>query len=1100
MFTVTRLHFTWHPLYLALLFLAVFGLSVAPAANSLAQPFVSINADLVAAENGASRWGDVDSDGDLDLIVTGDSDPTLLTSLSTRIYRNDGSGSFTVVDPGIKGTFNGSIDWGDIDGDDDLDVVITGNTGGSDFETVFFSAIYRNDGTSNFVRLNNSLPQVSTGSSEWGDFDNDGDLDLILTGVREDRLTTVSKIYRNDGTGAFTDVGALIARVQDSSTDWGDYDGDGDLDLLLTGEDENSDLQARIYRNDGSSGFIDIAAGLPGVRLGSARWGDFDADGDLDVLVSGSNVAEVHRNGGNGVFSLAQALFGVEESASRWADIDQDNDLDVIVRGDGSTLVYRNDGVSGFVPIGSKLPGGSNDSGSWGDVDGDGDPDLALTGRTTAIFENLRDQPVFKPVELPLTNVGSDDNSSFSVPGYASVASADYDNDGDPDFVITGLGKNQEPRTRLYRNDGGGFSVINAGLLNFASGSVSWADYDGDGDSDLLLMGISERSSLRDAALYRNDGNSSFTEVSTNIEGVRGGFAAWGDYDGDEDLDLVVTGESTAGFFGASPRTTLYKNESGTFTSVTTAIGRVSGDVQWGDYDSDGDLDLIASHDIYRNDGDDTFVSIDSGLIDLGATGVSDWGDYDGDGDLDLMLTLGPSSEFASPTAKIYRNNGTDAFTDIRSSITDVRISNGEWVDYDGDGDLDLLLVGEDETTGSNRVQSFLYTNEGGGNFERVESGLAGTLGDLEWVDFDSDGDLDVITVGSPLNRSGPLGQSTRLYVNQLNPAGAIASAEVRTDQVVQLPEVGMDISFGDETSGTGFVHARRLDVPLSQTDGIPESLAKSRYWVSIESTPTVTVSAGTDVLFDPGAFGGIGNPETVRVFQRSMSTTYAPGQFVEVTASDSPQNGQIIATVDGFGQFVFASDDMSNPLPVELTAFTASTSGESIDLTWSTASETNNAGFDIERSTDGETFTAIGFEPGVGTTEEAQSYRFVDREAPFATTLFYRLRQVDTDGTFEYSPVVEVEVTPSAVALLPVAPNPVSASARLRYELPEATAVRLQVFDLLGRRVATLADGEKPAGRHEVSWQGAGLASGTYFVRLQAGSTAQTQMLRLVR
>jgi hypothetical protein len=106
----------------------------------------------------------------------------------------------------------------------------------------------------------------------------------------------------------------------------------------------------------------------------------------------------------------------------------------------------------------------------------------------------------------------------------------------------------------------------------------------------------------------------------------------------------------------------------------------------------------------------------------------------------------------------------------------------------------------------------------------------------------------------------------------------------------------------------------------------------------------------------------------------------------------------------------------------------------------------------------------------------------------------------VDTDGTFEYSPVVEVEVTPSAVALLPVAPNPVSASARLRYELPEATAVRLQVFDLLGRRVATLADGEKPAGRHEVSWQSAGLASGTYFVRLQAGSTAQTQMLRLVR
>jgi hypothetical protein len=186
--------------------------------------------------------------------------------------------------------------------------------------------------------------------------------------------------------------------------------------------------------------------------------------------------------------------------------------------------------------------------------------------------------------------------------------------------------------------------------------------------------------------------------------------------------------------------------------------------------------------------------------------------------------------------------------------------------------------------------------------------------------------------------------------------------------------------------------------------------------------------------------------------------------------------------------------------IPVELTSFTASLEGEAVALAWSTATETNNAGFDVERSTDGETFTAIGFEPGVGTTEEAQSYRFVDRDAPFATTLFYRLRQVDTDGTFEYSPVVEVEVTPSAVALLPVAPNPVVGFANLRYELPEATAVRLQVFDLLGRRVATLADGEKPAGRHEVTWTGSRLAPGTYFVRLQAGSTAQTQMLRLVR
>jgi uncharacterized repeat protein (TIGR01451 family) len=186
--------------------------------------------------------------------------------------------------------------------------------------------------------------------------------------------------------------------------------------------------------------------------------------------------------------------------------------------------------------------------------------------------------------------------------------------------------------------------------------------------------------------------------------------------------------------------------------------------------------------------------------------------------------------------------------------------------------------------------------------------------------------------------------------------------------------------------------------------------------------------------------------------------------------------------------------------IPVELTTFTASSSGESVELTWATASETNNAGFDVERSLDGETFTTIGFEPGFGTATEARTYRFTDDSPPFATSLFYRLRQVDVDGAFEYSPVAEVRVTPQAVALLPSAPNPFREATRLRYELPETAAVTVQVFDLLGRKVATLADGNQPAGRHELTLDASGLASGTYFVRLRAGETVATEMVRLVK
>jgi hypothetical protein len=230
------------------------------------------------------------------------------------------------------------------------------------------------------------------------------------------------------------------------------------------------------------------------------------------------------------------------------------------------------------------------------------------------------------------------------------------------------------------------------------------------------------------------------------------------------------------------------------------------------------------------------------------------------------------------------------------------------------------------------------------------------------------------------------------------------------------------------------------------------------------------------------------------------MSTTYAPDQFVEVTASDSPRNGQIIATVDEFGQFVFASDDASNPLPVELASFTATTSSDAVTLAWSTASETNNAGFDIERSTDGETFAALGFEPGFGTTTETQTYRFTDRDPPFARTVHYRLKQVDLDGTTEYSEPVTVHFTPQALELLPNAPNPFAASTRLRYALPEDARVNLNVYDLLGRRVATLVDTEQPAGRYTVMLDGADLTSGTYFVRLRAGTQVRTQRVVMIQ
>jgi uncharacterized repeat protein (TIGR01451 family) len=211
----------------------------------------------------------------------------------------------------------------------------------------------------------------------------------------------------------------------------------------------------------------------------------------------------------------------------------------------------------------------------------------------------------------------------------------------------------------------------------------------------------------------------------------------------------------------------------------------------------------------------------------------------------------------------------------------------------------------------------------------------------------------------------------------------------------------------------------------------------------------------------------------------------------------------RFMATAAGTQQVVGARDlpiADGFTIPVELAGFTGTAVGESVTLRWSTASEENNAGFDVERSVNGTAFVRIGGVEGHGTTTEAQSYRFADADVPFADTLFYRLRQMDLDGSFEYSPVVTVHRLPTTVTLLPNAPNPVRTTTRLRYMLPHRAAVSLQVYDLLGRRVATLVEAEQPAGRHAVMLDGTRLTAGTYFARLQSGAQTHTQRITVVR
>ena len=205
---------------------------------------------------------------------------------------------------------------------------------------------------------------------------------------------------------------------------------------------------------------------------------------------------------------------------------------------------------------------------------------------------------------------------------------------------------------------------------------------------------------------------------------------------------------------------------------------------------------------------------------------------------------------------------------------------------------------------------------------------------------------------------------------------------------------------------------------------------------------------------------------------------------------------------VNSFSQFAVGANGAENALPVELTAFDAALDAGAAQLRWETASETNNAGFDIERSIDGNAFAKVGFESGQGTTTETTSYQFVDARLPYGVSeVSYRLRQVDVDGDQTLSDAQRVTFTPTEVSLIGSVPNPVASNqAEIRYELPEAMNVRLSVYDLLGRQIATLVDGEQIAKQHRVAFDASTLASGTYLIRLETDRGATTSKMTIAR
>lgn len=297
--------------------------------------------DIINVYVGAAAFSDVDNDGDMDVLITGNtSSPTATANL----YFNDGSGNFTIAGGNAFEPCNsGDIDFGDIDGDNDPDVLITGFNASNDV----VANLYRNDGSGVFTLISGTpFKGVSSSSVEFIDVDNDFDLDLLICGADSSGLGTAN-LYENSGTGSFTLVtGSSFEKVQFGDIAFGDTDNDGDEDILITGLNDSSEYVAKFYVNNGSSFSLVHNTPFPGVFLHSSTFADLNNDGDLDLLhignASGGLIAHVYENQGSNNFVVSDTmLIGSYNGSNIVVDLNGDNKLDIVTTGTSFTAPLR---------------------------------------------------------------------------------------------------------------------------------------------------------------------------------------------------------------------------------------------------------------------------------------------------------------------------------------------------------------------------------------------------------------------------------------------------------------------------------------------------------------------------------------------------------------------------------------------------------------------------------------------------------------------------------------------------------------------------------------------------------------------------------------
>ena len=742
--------------------------------------------------------GDVDSDGDLDIVLLGDG-PAL--SRPTTVWFNEGQGTFSPRPQILDGLSPYDLALADLDGDSDLDLVLAMT---SPPHQIYFNTTVdavakraldkkksvgellpvtvprsRVAAAGEFRLSSQRIGDLPAAATALGDVDRDGDLDAFVVSAQGG-----SRVWKNDGKGAFIDSQQTLGEGEGTSIATGDWDGDGDLDAIIGSQNQ----PGRVWLNDGSGNFeagptalgdggiraiavadldhdgdLDVVTAQHGpaqvwfndgsgkVVAGSSKLGDadeqqrdlaigdFDGDGDFDVLIvrQDKKPGQVWLNDGKGVFTPGKRIVStIVPTSVSVADLDQDGDLDALVTQNGKdTEFWWNTGRGTFV-VGTMQSSGSPTRGcAIADINGDGHFDFVLA--------NENRHPVF----VALSSEAIQQHAPRLVPGgsdrwlgeasASDVAIGDLDGDGDLDLLITttdGSGQQvwfQETPTAEARQRETLFKLTQTLTESTMGYRLAAVDIEQDGDIDVITFGWAKQPHR----IYLNAGDGTLTlKDSLPSEESQSGVAA--DFNGDGHVDLLE-----AGFTAKSSRLFLNDGKGRFAVSPQTFDARNVLDVVVHDFNRDGLADLFfnstvgPSH-VWLNRHPKRFEKASDGLP-KGDFGRSCVGDINGDGlpDLAVAPKMLPATQSADVT--LWLGDGTGSLKP-GPRISAERAVMPLAADFDGDGDRDLFIVSSGEDS--------LWLNDGQGNFTRSPQKLdtlvswCGVVGDI-----DGDGDLDVI-------------------------------------------------------------------------------------------------------------------------------------------------------------------------------------------------------------------------------------------------------------------------------------------------------------------------------------------------------------------